>query len=591
MTSSQEKEFLSKAKKKNKIQWLKKDELEPEVFKAIQPVLVGLDIGVGIVPHNYLKPVVYVCCEPYEEYVNVLVEKISGEKNRTYAIRHKDWSNSIDGLADNSVDSVYLIDVIEHLPKDEGAELLKRTERIVRKQIVIFTPLGMVKQETLDGGKDAWGLNGAEYQEHKSGWLPEDFDDSWNIYACKDFHITNNIGKKLEKPFGAFWAIKNFNKKDELSNSSLDSLPVEIKDALINNLPYKYFELLNNIAEEQKKFKQLYSAHQQLENKYNKLQPEFQGQGNTFQRQDNTVLRRDNSIAARVAKKVKSFIKKLKKPKGKKFKPLVSIVIPVYNGSNYLREAIDSALAQTYGSIEVIVVNDGSTDNTEEIAKSYGDEIRYFSKENGGVASALNLALREMKGEYFSWLSHDDAYFPEKIEKQIKYLSGMSERDVVLYSDFKWMDEKSEVTDTTILNHRMLESKPEYSLLRSAINGITLLIPKKAFDEYGYFDEKLRCTQDYEKWHQMMKTYRFIHQPAVLAKYRVHPLQDTKRNPNVAIEGDVLWIKMIEEIPAEAKKRLEGSEFNFYREMSAFLKNTPYQKAKDFSDKKAEGVL
>ena len=62
-------------------------------------------------------------------------------------------------------------------------------------------------------------------------------------------------------------------------------------------------------------------------------------------------------------------------------KPLVSIIIPVYNGSNFMREAIDSALAQTYPNIEIIVVNDGSTDNTREIALSYGDKIRYFEKE------------------------------------------------------------------------------------------------------------------------------------------------------------------------------------------------------------------
>ncbi len=92
--------------------------------------------------------------------------------------------------------------------------------------------------------------------------------------------------------------------------------------------------------------------------------------------------------------------------------PKVSIVIPVYNGSDFLREAIDSALAQTYRNIEIVVVNDGSQDDgkTEHVALSYGNKIRYFSKPNGGVASALNRAIREMTGEYFSWLSHDDLY-------------------------------------------------------------------------------------------------------------------------------------------------------------------------------------
>lgn len=106
------------------------------------------------------------------------------------------------------------------------------------------------------------------------------------------------------------------------------------------------------------------------------------------------------------------------------YQPLVSIVIPVYNGSNYLSEAIDSALSQTYENVEIIVVNDGSPDNgkTEEIAFSYGDKIRYFKKENGGSSSALNFGIKQMHGEWFSWLSHDDLYYPEKIEKQITYI-------------------------------------------------------------------------------------------------------------------------------------------------------------------------
>ena len=105
----------------------------------------------------------------------------------------------------------------------------------------------------------------------------------------------------------------------------------------------------------------------------------------------------------------------------KEFKPKVSIIIPVYNGENFLEQAINSALHQTYDNIEVIVINDGSNDKgkTEAIAKKYNDKIKYFYKENGGVASALNMALEKMSGDYFSWLSHDDLYYDDKIEKQI----------------------------------------------------------------------------------------------------------------------------------------------------------------------------
>ena len=99
-----------------------------------------------------------------------------------------------------------------------------------------------------------------------------------------------------------------------------------------------------------------------------------------------------------------------------------------------MREAIDSALAQTYRNIEIIVVNDGSNDNgeTERIALSYGDKIRYFHKENGGVSSALNLGIQNMQGEYFSWLSHDDKYSPKKIENQVNALAKYAPNDIAV---------------------------------------------------------------------------------------------------------------------------------------------------------------
>ena len=110
------------------------------------------------------------------------------------------------------------------------------------------------------------------------------------------------------------------------------------------------------------------------------------------------------------------------------YSPKISIVIPAYNASNYLAQAIDSALAQTYPNTEILVINDGSRDDgaTETVALSYGEKIRYFSKENGGSSSALNMGIANMTGEWFSWLSHDDLYVPHKLEKQIQYINSLS---------------------------------------------------------------------------------------------------------------------------------------------------------------------
>ena len=110
--------------------------------------------------------------------------------------------------------------------------------------------------------------------------------------------------------------------------------------------------------------------------------------------------------------------------------PFITVVIPVYNGADYLGEAIDSALAQTYPHREIIVVNDGSDDGgaTDRIARSYVDRIRYYVKENGGVSSALNLGIRNMRGDWLSWLSHDDLYLPDKLALQAEQLALLERR-------------------------------------------------------------------------------------------------------------------------------------------------------------------
>ena len=119
-----------------------------------------------------------------------------------------DWSMAVKIFPPFSVDVIFLIDVIEHLPKTEALALLKKTEKIARKQIIIFTPLGFLVQKHPDG-KDAWGMEGGKMQEHRSGWELSDFDDTWEIYATDKYHTTDNLGHFYHKPHGAFYAVKD----------------------------------------------------------------------------------------------------------------------------------------------------------------------------------------------------------------------------------------------------------------------------------------------------------------------------------------------------------------------------------------------
>lgn len=221
--------------------------------------------------------------------------------------------------------------------------------------------------------------------------------------------------------------------------------------------------------------------------------------------------------------------------------PLVSIIIPAYRASDYLAEAIESALAQTYRNTEIIVVNDGSPDGgaTEAVARSFGDRIRYFYKENGGVSTALNFGIREARGEYISWLSHDDAYLPTKLEEQVRLLSGSEAggRTLALCA-YRFMDQSGRQFGKTQLPPAGGALSAKQALLAlyrtGTFNGCSLLIPRAAFLECGGFDEALRFNQDAFMWTKFfLAGYSLVTSPTVGVLSRVHEKQQTQRLQDV----------------------------------------------------------
>ncbi len=234
--------------------------------------------------------------------------------------------------------------------------------------------------------------------------------------------------------------------------------------------------------------------------------------------------------------------------------PKVSIIIPVYNGSNFLREAIESSLAQTYKNLEIIVVNDGSKDHgsTEKIAKSFGDKIRYFKKKNGKVSTALNLGIKEMTGDYFSWLSHDDLYTPDKIAKQIKFILKCPLKTLV-YCNYEVVDRFRQH-----LGYSQLKPIRKSNLIRALmedrfIHGCALLIPKSAFADAGLFDPKLLNTQDFDLWFRLMDIgYDFRLCPGYLVRSRKHNQQDSvTTSDRQMVEEDVLYLNVLKHFSAD----------------------------------------
>lgn len=209
------------------------------------------------------------------------------------------------------------------------------------------------------------------------------------------------------------------------------------------------------------------------------------------------------------------------------FNPKISIIIPVYNWANYLAQAINSALDQTYKNIEVLVINDGSTDNglTEQVALSFWDKVRYLYKENWWVATALNFWIEKSTWEYTSWLSHDDLYYPNKIEEQVSFLSNISQgqEKVIVFNDFELIDAQWIVTKK--IKSPITRSDIFLWLITNnfVLNGCTLLLPKTLFLDVWFFDASLKTTQDYNMWIRALKWwYHFFNLPKVLTKYRIH---------------------------------------------------------------------
>lgn len=266
----------------------------------------------------------------------------------------------------------------------------------------------------------------------------------------------------------------------------------------------------------------------------------------------------------------------------RKFNPLVSIVIPVYNGENYLKEAIDSALAQTYENIEIIVVNDGSVDNTESIAKSYGNKIKYFKKKNGGTSTALNLGIKNMKGEYFSWLSHDDMYYPNKIKRQIEELSKLKNRNTIMMTDLDGINEKyKKIYKTNYIEHINEYPPREKSFLHPIIynqtHGCTLLIPKKCFEEVGLFDEKQLVAQDFEFFYRAFSKFPHKLIPEILVTARDSSNRQGRRSHSKGDEEySALYIKMINNLTEEDYKLLAPSKIEFFKDMKNFFHEAGY---------------
>lgn len=227
--------------------------------------------------------------------------------------------------------------------------------------------------------------------------------------------------------------------------------------------------------------------------------------------------------------------------------PLVSVIIPVYNGAKYLRDAIESIFSQTYAHIEIIVVDDGSLDSSWELIKSYRSKVIGYHKPNGGVSSALNLGISHAAGKYIAWLSHDDIYCSKKIEEQVFFME--QHPDVgVCYTDFEIVDANKVHVNMIHVPWLPRQEMARYFLRNMYINGSTSLIRKSCFDKVGLFDEQLKHTQDMDMWLRISRFFEFGHLSQILLQSRSHPEQGSWEFENQIDEERVTFTKLFQNL-------------------------------------------
>jgi glycosyltransferase involved in cell wall biosynthesis len=204
--------------------------------------------------------------------------------------------------------------------------------------------------------------------------------------------------------------------------------------------------------------------------------------------------------------------------------PKVSVIIPTYNCAHHLEQAIESAINQTYRDLEIIVIDDGSTDNTSQVVRKYETTIRYIWQENCGVSAARNHAIKSSAGELIAFLDADDWWEPTKLAEQVSLIAKDPEL-CLIYSDLDVSYDDGSVV------HSFLSSRPLAAggyvfdqLLESGfIIPSTVLLRRDCLEQVGMFDESMRSHEDLELWLRLCRIWKV----ALVRKALTHRRQGT----------------------------------------------------------------
>jgi len=213
--------------------------------------------------------------------------------------------------------------------------------------------------------------------------------------------------------------------------------------------------------------------------------------------------------------------------------PKVSVIIPCYNGAQFIREAIESVLSQTYQHLELIVVDDGSTDNSLGVIKQYLSDSRVkvlTHEQNEGIPAARNTGIRSSKGQYIAFLDQDDLWKPKKIEAQVKLFNSLNDPELgIIFTNLMYIDCKGKAIGTWKENNslNLIYERDKIEIIVELFRGniiptVTAMIRKECFDKVGLLNENLHGADDYEFWLRAAGTFKMEYINDPLVKKRIH---------------------------------------------------------------------
>jgi glycosyltransferase involved in cell wall biosynthesis len=239
--------------------------------------------------------------------------------------------------------------------------------------------------------------------------------------------------------------------------------------------------------------------------------------------------------------------------------PLVSVIMNCHNCAKYLREALDSVYQQIFKDYEIIFWDNVSTDNSAEIALSYGEPLRYFrGMEFLPLGAARNAAIEKARGKYLAFLDCDDIWLPEKLEEQVKRLDSHEELGLV-YSDCYLIDENGNFEGDTLLSSLKLFRGNVFDklFLNNFIPMPTVMIRRTTLGEVGIFNPKYEIAEEYDLWLRIAEHYPIDFTEEPLAKYRIHG-GSVSRNRELAVNEGFQLIEYWLEKKANLERGFRG---------------------------------